>query len=134
MPRAQNATDDEDDLDEEDDDEEEEGDEEDEDDDDDEDDDFSPRDFVMARLAAARNALQASIESIDESLALYVNPDDDAKGKERKELLDTAVESVGVASRCLEAAEETIGEVDFKEGEPWDEEPEPLPRARVRRR
>lgn len=98
---------------------------------------FSERDFVMARLAAARNSLQAAIDAIDEAVGLYVNPDDDAKGKERAELVDTAVDAVGVASRCLEAAEEMVDEVDPQECEPWEDEdeepPAELPRARVHR-
>ena len=79
---------------------------------------------MIARAAVARNALQAAIDSLDEMTALFANPDDDDDGKERKDLLDGAVEQVGIASRALEAAEEGIGQRDlrFDIGEPWDDE------------
>lgn len=82
----------------------------------------SGRDFVLARVAVARNALQAGIDSLDEMTALFSNPDDDKNGKERQELLDGAVEQVGFATRALEAAEEIIEDIDFEEGEPWDDD------------
>ncbi len=82
----------------------------------------TPRDFVMARLAAGRAAAQASIEAIDEALNLFVDPDQDKKGKERKELVESALESMGCASRALESAEETIDQADMAEYEPWDED------------
>lgn len=80
------------------------------------------RDYVMARVSGARNALAAAIESLDEVTALFMNPDDDKDGKDRKDALDAAVEEVGVATRALESAEEFITNVDFEVGEPWDED------------
>lgn len=81
---------------------------------------FSARDFVMARLAAARAAAQAAIEDIDASLNLFIDVEEDKKAKEREELLGSALESIGCATRALESAEEMMGEVDPEECEPWD--------------
>lgn len=79
-------------------------------------------DFVMARLASALASLKASESAVLDALALFNNPDDDDKGKERKELVATALETVGCATRALEAADETIEDVDFEAAEPWDDE------------
>ena len=84
----------------------------------------TPRDFVMARLAAARAAAQATIEAIDDALNFFIDPDEDKKGKERKELVGSALESVGCATRALESAEETIDQVDMAEVEPWEDDEE----------
>jgi hypothetical protein len=80
------------------------------------------RDFVMARLAAGRTAAQDALHAIDEALGLFLSPDDDKKGKERKECITTALEALGVAARALECAEENADEYDPEEGEPWDVE------------
>lgn len=79
------------------------------------------RDFVMARLAAARAAAQQAVNAIDESLHFFINPDDDKKGKKRKEMIDEALEAMGVATRSLEMAEVTVDEIDPLEEEPWEE-------------
>lgn len=84
--------------------------------------DATARDYVMARLAAARASATSLIDSIDECLNLFIDPDEDEKGKERKELVDAALESAGCASRALESAEEMIRSVDMKEVEPWDQD------------
>lgn len=75
-------------------------------------DDAIERDFVMARLAAARTSFQAAIDAIDEALALFVNPDDDDDGGEREELVDTAVEAAGAGTIALQSAETAWGEAD----------------------
>lgn len=80
------------------------------------------RDFVMARLAAGRSAAQSAIGAIDDALAFFVNPDDDKTGKERRDLVETALEDAGVLCRALESAEEQIGEVDYKMCEPWEDD------------
>lgn len=105
------------------------------------------RDYVMARLAAARTAAQSSIEAIDEALALFVDPEEDARGRQRKELIDAALEAAGCVARALEDAENVLPDVDYEECEPWDsdeeeesegddeEEDEPeIPRATARKR
>lgn len=82
------------------------------------------RDEAMARLMAARVSLQAAMDAVDEAGAIFVNPDEDPKGKERKQLIADALEAAGVASRALEAAEETVKAFDrddWKEREPWED-------------
>jgi hypothetical protein len=82
----------------------------------------TPRDFVMARLAAARLSLQAAMDAVDETLALYVEPEDDEDGKDRKESLSIALECAGAGSRALESAEQHQDRVDLLEIEPWEDE------------
>jgi hypothetical protein len=80
------------------------------------------RDFVMARLLAARASAQAAIDAIDDATLLFVEPEDDEKGKKRRKLLEAALDASGAASRALECADEAMPEVDFVECEPWDED------------
>jgi len=86
----------------------------------------NPRDFVMARLMAARASLQAAVEAIDDAAGAFVNPESDKKGKDRKELVADALEATGSASRALEAAEGSMAE-DFDaevwaDREPWEDD------------
>lgn len=84
----------------------------------------TPRDYVMARLAAARAASQSAINAIDEALNLFVNPDEDDDGGERTEMIDEALEAAGAAARALEAAETAMAQLvdeDVEAGEPWDD-------------
>ena len=85
---------------------------------------ITERDYVMARLLAARSAAQDALNAIDEAAELFTNPDEDKKGKHRVELVDTALEASGAASRALESAQEVLDDVDMQEGEPWDDESE----------
>jgi hypothetical protein len=87
--------------------------------------DASPRDFVMARLAAGRAAAQSAITAMDDVLNLFVNPDQDKRGKEREEGIGEALEALGCACRAVEMAEATFDEVDLDECEPWDDDGEP---------
>jgi len=80
------------------------------------------RDYVMARIGASRAAAQSAIVALDEAMNLFVDPEDDRKGKERRELIDTALEALGASSRALEAAEEELDAIDPEEGEPWDDD------------
>ena len=80
------------------------------------------RDFVMARLAAGRALAAEAVKECDEALALFVNPSEDAKGKDRKEAVATALELLGSASRAIEAAEEALPDVDYEMGEPWEDD------------
>lgn len=84
--------------------------------------DASPRDFVMARLAAGRAAAQSAITSMDEVLNLFINPDQDKKGKEREEMIGEALEALGCACRAVEMAETTFDQVELDECEPWDDD------------
>jgi hypothetical protein len=84
------------------------------------------RDFALARLAVTRVSLQAAIEAVDETTAYFVMPEDDKTGKQREELLDTAAEALGEATRALEAAQEALDDDEFdpEEGEEEEEEDE----------
>lgn len=94
------------------------------------------RDYVMARLAAARISAMAAVGAIDEAIELFVEVEEDDDGSERTELVETALENIGCATRALESAEEKMPKVDPEECEPWDadEEPAELPRATARSR
>jgi hypothetical protein len=90
-----------------------------------EDGDHNVRDFVMARLMAARASAQAVIEAIDVAASAFVNPESDAKGRERREVIEDALEAAGTVSRALESAEaelEVFDADDWKEREPWEDE------------
>ena len=87
--------------------------------------DLPARDFVMARLAASRAAAQAAVEAIDDTLNLFVDPEEDDDGSEREELIGAALESIGAATRALESAEKAYDELDedtVSSPEPWDAE------------
>jgi len=79
------------------------------------------RDFVMARLGAALAAMDVARESVNAALLTFIDPEDDPRGKDRQELVDTALEAAGTATRCLESAAENFRDADMKAGEPWDE-------------
>lgn len=83
---------------------------------------ITDRDFVMARVAAGMTSAQAAIDAMHEFIALCVNPEDDKRGKTRRDALELALESLGVAVHALECAEENAPEMDFSEGEPWEGE------------
>lgn len=83
------------------------------------------RDYVMARLAAARVGTADALAAIDEALEMYTHPDEDRGGKKRKASIGVALEALGDASRAVESAEEVAPDVDPAEGEPWDDEEEP---------
>lgn len=89
----------------------------------------SPRDYVMARLAAARSAAADTLANIDEALGYFVDAEDD-DGAERAELVASALENVGFATRALESAEEVMPQIDPEESEPWEgddeEDDEPM--------
>jgi predicted ATP-grasp superfamily ATP-dependent carboligase len=79
------------------------------------------RDYVMARMAAARVCAQNAVDEIDSGLALFVMPEEDASGKKRTECMELALEQLGCATRALECAETSLTDVDNDEEEPWDE-------------
>jgi len=76
------------------------------------------RDFVMARLGACRGSMAIAGDALDQTLSLFVDPDDDKKGEARVELLDTVDLALGEAARAVQAAQELLDDVDPKEGEP----------------
>jgi hypothetical protein len=83
------------------------------------------RDATMARLAAARASAQAVLDAVDESLMLFVNPDEDKAGRKRKGMISDATDAAGEVSRALEAAQSSFDEMtgdDLAAGEPDDDE------------
>ena len=68
------------------------------------------RDFVMARLAACRAALVMAEAALDECLVYFVDPSDDARGKERGELLEAVDAQLGEAARAIAACPAGVGE------------------------
>lgn len=96
------------------------------------------RDFVMARLAAARANAQAVVELCDEAIDLFIDPEDDKKARDRAEAIENALDAAGATARALECAEAELPQIDPLECEPWDEdadeEVEDLPRAQARRK
>jgi len=80
------------------------------------------RDFCMARLAACRGALAIATDGLDEALALFIDPEGDAKGKTRSELLEGIDDAIGLAARAVQAAQALFEEIDPKEGEPDPDE------------
>lgn len=82
------------------------------------------RDFLMARVGSAQVSLRAALSALDDFMALCVNPDEDKGGEERRELVDTALEAAGCATRALEAVEPVLesAELEFEIGEPWESE------------
>lgn len=97
------------------------------------------RDYLMARVAAARMSAQAVIDSCDEIIAFCMEPEDDAKLRKRTEEITEALEHAGATARALESAEAMIDRVDPTECEPWDEEGDDdevieIPRATARKR
>ena len=78
----------------------------------------------MARSAAALGQLAAATAALTDAMALFVSPDEDKKGTERKELLDAALEHASSAVRALESADEVIEEVKPLDVEPWEDDEE----------
>jgi len=80
---------------------------------------YTARDFVMARLAAARTSASAAITQIDEILGHFVDPDEDKDGAERGDLFEGALEMLGEATRGVEAAQHVWDEEEVEDdGEP----------------
>lgn len=76
------------------------------------------RDFVLARVAAARAFIRMAGESLDELEGHFMEVDDDPKGEGRAEMLEDALNQLGSATRSLECAEEALPAVDMDEVEP----------------
>lgn len=80
---------------------------------------ITPRDFVLARLAAGNSYAQGALEAIQEFVALCLDGDDE--GEERVAALQAALEQLGCATRALEAAEAQLPNMDMAEIEPWED-------------
>lgn len=76
------------------------------------------RDFVMARLAAARAHIGGASDALDELLQLMVDPDEDRKGKRRAELLEAVDAVLGEAATSMQIAQAGWSDCDPAEGEP----------------
>lgn len=85
----------------------------------------SERDFVLARVTAARAFIRYVGDALDELEGVFLlAPEEDPKGKVRTDALGDALNQLGNATRALESAEEAMPAVDFNEIEPWDEDDE----------
>lgn len=82
------------------------------------------RDFVMARLAAARLQATAVIECIDECIGHFIDTDEDLKGKARVEIIEAADACIADVARALQLAGEAMGDIDPEEEEPEAEDEE----------
>jgi len=80
------------------------------------------RDYVMARAAGVLASLDASKNAVLESIGLFIGPEDDSKGKERKGLFDAALEAASCAVRGLEDIETKLPDVDMSLAEPWEDD------------
>lgn len=89
---------------------------------DDEIEEMSPRDFVMARLAACRSGLANASNHLDEAISLFVSTEEDPKGNNRSDLLEAIDLYIGEAARAVQLAQAMWSEVDPVEGEPELEE------------
>lgn len=80
------------------------------------------RDFIMARLAAARVQCVSAADAIDACIDAFVDPGEDKDGAARKEFLEIASDMSGEVSRSIELAQ--VGLDDLKGDELTEEEPE----------
>jgi hypothetical protein len=78
------------------------------------------RDFTMARILAARAALKAALDGVDELALLFVQPAEDKSGKKRTSLLEEANAACGDAAASIQLAMTSYDDVN-----PAEEEPEP---------
>ncbi len=76
------------------------------------------RDFVMARLAAARGQLAKATTALDMLCMAMADPEDDAKGKNREMFFEDIDDALGAAAIAMSAASEAWEDVDPEEGEP----------------
>lgn len=86
-------------------------------DDDNVDDPSEARDFVMARLGAARAHVSNAADDIDAALQLFVSPGDDPDGKGRADMLETADDALGEAARAIQAGQEVYPGINPTEAE-----------------
>jgi hypothetical protein len=84
------------------------------------------RDFLLARLAAARASIADAALGLDSCLLLFREPEEDTKGKDRAALLEAVDERLGEAASSVQLAQGVWKDIDLREGEvdPVDEEEE----------
>ena len=79
------------------------------------------RDYIMARLAAARSNAQGAVDAIDACVEGFVDTEEDADGANRKGALEAVADLSGEVSRSVELAQEafeTMTEPELSEEEP----------------
>ena len=82
------------------------------------------RDLVLARLAAARGFAMRCANQIDESIELFLIPEEDPRGLARLELFEGVIEDAGRLSRVMEKAQALFEKVDPKEPSPEEDDDE----------
>lgn len=86
----------------------------------------SPRDYAMARLAAARANAKSALDLIDQALEHFVDPEGtgDDDGDERNSCYEGAAEALGAATRGLEESQRVweSDDVHSDDGEEYDDE------------
>lgn len=83
------------------------------------------RDFMMARLAAARGSIAKASIALDAMCEAMADPaQDDPKGKHREMYFEDLDDALGRAAIAVAAAREAWEEVDPEEGEPEPDEDE----------
>jgi hypothetical protein len=91
------------------------------------------RDFIMARLAAARGHIYVATEALDDCINGFLFPAEDKDGSERSEALDIVSSAAGELSRAVESAQTLLESLDKKqlseeepdlpEGDEFDDNP-----------
>jgi hypothetical protein len=80
------------------------------------------RDYIMARLAAAKAYNLAVGDTLDTVIEAFVDPADDESGASRKEALEMASDASGEVSRSIELAQVVFDELTS--GELVEQEPD----------
>jgi hypothetical protein len=73
------------------------------------------REFVMARLAAARGHVSSAAEAVDGCITMFLYPMEDKNGSERAEALDVASSAAGELSRAIELAQTCLDGLNKKQ-------------------
>lgn len=95
------------------------------------------RDAVLARLAAARGFATRIAGQLDEAIELFLDPEEDPKGRDRTDLFEGVVEDAGRLSRVMERVQALFEDFDPMEMSPEetdDEEEEAVPPPRTKAR
>jgi len=84
------------------------------------------RDYMLARLAACRSAIDDAKTTCDALIAATVDPEanGDEKGKRRENGFEDLDDALGRAAIASGAAREAWGDVDPEMGEPDDDDDE----------
>lgn len=85
------------------------------------------RDYILARLTEARSNAQATIDGIDACVDLFMDPDEDSEGDQRREAMDIILDTSGDTSRLIEQAQAGMDKLsadELQEGTGDDDEDE----------